>query len=181
MRQLAKRVLIWGGILLAACSTLPSPSSGLTDLCKFTDGTATPRDVSTITALRSNVESGPLYTIPAAAGVAACGISVESGVITLEYQFKDGGQLHVKRDSRIEYTEQVARIQLAPAANPEAILASAERAAFGASGCGIDWQKADTKDVADDPDATETLYYGDICNCRAISSNRERSGPSPNT
>ena len=117
--------------------------------------------------LRSNVEGGPLYTIPATGGVAACSVNVESGVITLEYQFKDGGRLHVKRDSRIEYTEQVARIQLAPEKNPETILSSAERVAFGASGCGIDWQKADTKAAADDPDATETLYYGDICNCRA--------------
>jgi hypothetical protein len=55
----------------------------------------------------------PLYTIPATAGVAACSINVESGVITLEYRFKEGGRLHVKRDSRIEFTEQVARIYLA--------------------------------------------------------------------
>ena len=175
MRQLAKRVSIWGGILLAACSALPPsgqnatlpPSLVATDLCKIADGTATLQDVKTINALRGNVERGPLYTIPAAAGVAACGISVESGAIMLEYQFRDGGQLHVKRDSRIEYTEQVAHIHLAPQKNPETILAEAERVAFGAGGCGIDWQKADTKAAADDPDATETLYYGDVCNCRA--------------
>ena len=80
--------------------------------------------------------------------------------------FQEGGRLHVKRDSRIEYTEQVARIHLAPKKNPETILSSA-RVAFGTSGCGIDRQKADTKGAADDPNATETLYYGDVCNCRA--------------
>ncbi len=62
-----------------------------------------PRDAGTISALRGNVERGPLYTIPAAAGIAACGVSVESGAITLEYRFKEGRRLHVKRDSRIEY------------------------------------------------------------------------------
>ena len=175
MRQLVKRFSIWSGIFLVACSApplssqnaAPPPSLTATDLCKVADGTATPQDVSTIAALRSNVERGPLYTIPAAAGVVACSVNVESGVITLEYRFKEGGRLHVKRDSRIEYTEQVARFHLALEENPETILASAERAVFGVSGCGIDWQKADMKAAADDPGATETLYYGDVCNCRA--------------
>lgn len=176
MRQLAKQFLILSGIMLVACSALPLSSQNMaplplplavTDSCKVADGTPTAQEAGTISALRSNVESGPLYTIPAAAGVSACSINVGQGVITLEYRFKDGGRLHVKRDSRIEYTEQVARFHLAPERNPITILASAERVAFGASGCGIDWQKADTQTPVDDPGATETIFYGDVCNCRA--------------
>ncbi len=97
----------------------------------------TPEEAGTLAALRRNVESGPLYTIPAAAGVSACSVGVKSGVITLEYQFKDGGRLHVKRDLRIEYTEQVARIRLAREKSPVAVLADAERVAFGASGVAL--------------------------------------------
>ena len=61
----------------------------------------------------------------------------------------------------------MAHIHLVPEKNPETILASAKRLAFGAGGCGIDWQNANTKAAADSPDVTETLYYGDIRNCRA--------------
>jgi hypothetical protein len=164
------------GIGLAFCSafslsgedTSPLlPSQAGTDVCTIEDATATPQEVSVMRALRSNVESGPLYTIPAAKGVAKCRVDVESGVIILEYLFKDGGWLRVKRDSGIEYTEQVAHFQLASEKNPSSILANAEHVTFGDSGCGIDWQQADTKAVTDDPSVTETLFYGDVCNCRA--------------
>lgn len=118
-------------------------------------------------ALRSNVESGPLYAIPAARGVVRCRVSVGAGVVALEYQFKDEGWLRVKRDSGIEYTEQVAHFQVASEKNPLGILANAERVAFGHSGCGINWQQADTQAVTDDLSVKETLFYGDMCNCRA--------------
>jgi hypothetical protein len=121
-----------------------------------------------VAALKSSVESGPLYVIPAAAGVAACTASVAEGaIIMLEYRFKDGGRLDVKRDARIEYTEQTAQFHLAPDKDPVAVLAEAERAAFGADGCGIDWQSPDIQKVPDDSRGTRTLYYGDVCNCRA--------------
>jgi hypothetical protein len=118
--------------------------------------------------LRRSVEKGPLYTVPAAAaGVASCHVRYDSAVIELEYRFKDGGWLHVKRDARIEYTEQEARFALSPAENPVTILAGAERAAFGPDGCGIDWRQAETQPAGDDPSATETVFRGDVCNCQA--------------
>lgn len=175
MRQRSIQLSILAGILLASCSAfslgenappLPPPLAGAA-LCSAEDATATPQEIGTMRSLRSNVESGPLYTIPAATGVAKCRARVESGVITLEYQFRDGGWLHVKRDSGIEYTEQVAHFRLALEKNPLSILADAERVAFGDSGCGINWQQADTQAVTDDPSLTETLFYGDVCNCRA--------------
>lgn len=165
---------IWVCVLLAACSATPpqgqnaaAPTLAATDLCKIQGGALTLQESAAVAVLRSNVESGLLYTIPAAAGVSACGISVKSGVIMLEYRFKDGGRLHVKRDSRIEYTEQVARIHLAREKNHVAVLADAERVAFGMSGCGIDWQRPETHAVVNDTGLSETLFYGDVCNCRA--------------
>jgi hypothetical protein len=85
----------------------------------------------------------------------------------LEYHFRDGGRLTVKRDPRIEYTEQVAQFHLGSNNDPVAILADAERVTFSAGGCGIDWHAPDTQATGDDPGTTQTLYYGDVCNWRA--------------
>lgn len=170
---LAKRLSVWSSIVLAACSVSPTPSQSAAPLpvltsCTVIGGAATPQDAATLLALRHSVEKGPLYTIPAvAAGVASCHVRQESAVIVLEYRFKDGGWLHVKRDARIEYSEQEARFALSPAENPVTILAGAERVAFGHNGCGIDWRQAETQTAGDDPSATEAVFHGDMCNCQA--------------
>jgi hypothetical protein len=119
-------------------------------------------------ALQRSVENSPLFSIPiAAAGIASCHVRYDSAVIELEYRFKDGGWLHVKHDARIEYTEQEARFALSSAENPVAILAGAERVAFGHNGCGIDWRQAETQPAVDDVGTTETIFHGDVCNCQA--------------
>jgi hypothetical protein len=84
----------------------------------------------------------------------------------LEYLFNDDGWLRVKHDLRIEYTEQVAHVRLTSEKNPETVLTAAERHAFGQNGCGIDWQNPKTQ-LRADPKVKETLFYGDVCNCRA--------------
>jgi hypothetical protein len=116
----------------------------------------------------ATVEKGPLFTVPAAAeGVASCRVRYDAAVIDLDYRFKDGDWLHVKRDARIEYTDQEARFALSPKENAEAIRAGAERAAFGPNGCGIDWRQAETQPSVDDPSTTESVFRGDVCNCQA--------------
>jgi hypothetical protein len=90
-----------------------------------------------------------------------------AGVITLDYSFRDGGWLHVKRDPRIEYNDQEARFELPPGANPIAILTRAEMVAFGDKGCGIDWSESEKAPAADDASAIETIFRGDVCNCQA--------------
>lgn len=171
---LAKRIPTGSFILLVACVVLlvgqnPALSSEEKSAysCSNTTGGLPPEEQGIVAALRNSVESGPLYSIPARAGVGTCSIHEQSGVIRMEYRFKDGGSLHVKRDSSIEYTEQVARFHLMPEEKPVAILKSAEHVAFGESGCGIDWEKAETQPAADNPGVTETVFYGDACNCRA--------------
>jgi hypothetical protein len=112
--QLSKQFSLRARFLLVACLMLPSlpnaagPSFSETeDSCKTIkstggtvgkDGTATPEDIQAVAALRNSVESSPLYVIPAAAGVAACTVNVNEGVIMLEYRFRNGGRLTVKRD-----------------------------------------------------------------------------------
>jgi len=170
----AGRFCVWSCIFLIACSSLPSHSDqsisgelNAEDLCKVQGNARISVESSTLAAFRNAIESGPIYGVAAAAGVSSCSIRSESGAVLIEYHFKDGGRLHVKRDPRIEYTEQIARVRLAPEKNPVEILAAAERKAFGENGCGIDWQNSDTWPVLGDPKVKETLFYGDLCNCRA--------------
>jgi hypothetical protein len=173
MLLLVKRFAAWSGIFLAACSVSPTPNQSAAPTlaavsCSATNGPATAQDSATMAELRQSVENGPLYTVPAAAtGVASCHVHYDSGVTVLEYRFKDGGWLSVKRDARIEYTEQEARFALSPAENPATILADAERVAFGSKGCGIDWRQAETQPAGDDHNAIETIFRGDVCNCQA--------------
>jgi hypothetical protein len=47
------------------------------------------------------------------------------------------------------------------------ILSGTERAAFGTSGCGIDWKTGESRPVAGEPGASELVYRGDTCNCQA--------------
>jgi hypothetical protein len=163
------RLLVLGAMMLlvAACS-MPS-FSGQDTAQSATIPCAPGGQVSAdLAALQRAVETSPLYTIPAVTlGVAECHVRDESGVMALEYRFKDGGWLHVKRDARIEYTEQEARFTLSLAEDPVAVLSLAEQKAFGVKGCGIDWQKMETQPARDDTNATETVFRGDVCNCQA--------------
>jgi hypothetical protein len=119
-----------------SCRYFPSGA----DLCKVQGTPLAPAEVGNLAALLSAIEAAPIYITAAVAGVSECNIRSKSGAIPMEYRFKDGGWLHVKRDPRIEYTEQVAHVRLAPEKNPVVILAAAEHKAFGNNGCGIDWQ-----------------------------------------
>src|SRR5438477_3133491 len=172
MMLLAKRFLVGAGIFLAGCS-MPSLSKQgaappVISPCVVADQNLSPKEKEAIAELRRNVESGPLYTTPAsAAGVAKCSAGYEAGVIALEYTFRDGGWLRAKRDSRIEYNDQEARFELPPGQDPTAVLKRAELAAFGASGCGIDWGESEKQPAEDDPQAVETIFRGDTCNCQA--------------
>jgi hypothetical protein len=119
-----------------------------------------------LTELRKGVESGPLYA--ALAGIApvrTCRARQDpSGRSVVDYTFADGGQLHVERDERIEFTLQEARFASPRMIDAREILMRAERAAFAPDGCGIDWQRADTKEGGG---VREVIHRGDTCNCQA--------------
>src|SRR6185295_16821765 len=121
-----------------------------------------------VAAVQRAVETGPLFTVPASrAGVASCRVGYESGMTSLEYRFRDSGWLRVKRDPRIEYSDQEARFAVPLTENPIAVLTRAERVAFGDKGCGIDWKEVETHPAEDDRGSVEATYRGDTCNCQA--------------
>jgi len=168
-------VLALSCILLEACATLPIPfqnkiSSNTHAACEIHRGSESgmPQNADTMQALQRMVESSLLYQLSAStARIASCQIRYDTAVITIKYQFQDGSWLHVKRDMRIEYTEQEAQFVSPLIGNPIKILADLEHHTFGAQGCGIDWRHSESQLMQETASLTETIFYGDICNCQA--------------
>jgi hypothetical protein len=161
-------------LLLTACSTSPGDRSAAQAAGQaaapdcIVDQGVSAADAEAARSLRTTIEGGPLYRAAAAdSEVAACRVTSESGAITLEYSFRDGGSMRVRRDARIEYTSQEVRLTRPLEEMPVAILARAEESAFAGGGCGIDWRSPERAPAADDPTSTETIYRGDVCNCQA--------------
>jgi hypothetical protein len=169
---LARQLLVVASVLSTACSPVPvasqSPATSSAPECVAAEGGTSPQDADALASLRRSVETGPFYTISAAkTGVAACRVSREADAMTLEYTFRDGGWLRVKRQPRIEYTDQEVRFASPLGESAGAVLTRAEQAAFGAQGCGIDWRQPEKRPAGDDPSVTEIVYRGDVCNCQA--------------
>lgn len=158
-------------LLLTACTTSPvgdRPAAQATAPECIADQGVSAADAEVARSLRTTIEGGPLYRAAAAdTEAASCRVASESGAITLEYTFRDGGSIRVRRDPRIEYSSQEVRLTRPLEEMPVAILARAEALAFPGGGCGIDWRAPERAPAADDPAATETIYRGEVCNCQA--------------
>ena len=156
--------------LLAACSTAPgggrAAQSAPTEC--VTDAGLSPQDAEAGATLQRTVATGPFYAAAAGrADLASCRIGHDSGKVTLEYKFSDGGWLRVTRDARIEYSSQEVRFGSAYTDSPLDVLTRAEQTAFGTDGCGIDWRQPARSPAADDASVTETIFRGTVCNCQA--------------
>jgi hypothetical protein len=169
----AARLLVAASLLGVTCSTPPEARQAASPAapaeCTVAGGPLAPQDAEAVAKLRQTVDAGPLYAMLAAStSVASCSISVgESGRIALDYRFRDGASLRVTHDPRIEYNNQEVHLASPPAEDAVAVLTRVERAGFGADGCGIDWREADTQAAGNEPNVTETIYRGDVCNCQA--------------
>lgn len=166
----AGRVLLVGSLLAAACSAPPAATQTVatqtTVECVGGDAAVAPQDADTVASVRQTVERGPLYaSLTARSAVASCRIDRQSSEVALQYTFGDGGRLDVKHDPRIEYNNQEVRFASPPAEDPVELLKRVEQAAF-ANGCGIDWGQASTQPASNDPNTTENVYRGDVCNCQ---------------
>jgi len=127
-----------------------------------------PEDAAAVATLRATVEKSPLYEASAAKrGVTTCTVTSESGERIVRYTFRDSGWMQVTYQPRIEYTDQEVRLTSPLDEDAVPVLTRAERAAFGADGCGIDWRQPETRTPEDDASARETIYRGDVCNCQA--------------
>jgi hypothetical protein len=166
--------VLCGSVFLAAYSYNLAPRSNSNKAntyssCAVIEGNPSTQDVALAAALKLNIETSPFYTIPASIkGLASCNVRFyPDGEIGLEYHFREGSWLQVKRNVRIEYTEQNVRLNLKLQEEPKNILARAEQSAFGANGCGIDWHRSETQQADGDQSITETFFHGGICNCQA--------------
>lgn len=149
-------------LVLAACA-LPGAQP---DAPRARPCLAVEQDDAVLAELRRHVENGPFYAL-AAPGGADCLASRDAGAVSLDYRYADGSRLRVRRDARIEYSEQELRLAAPPAEDAAAILARAERWAFGPAGCGIDWRQPEVQPSTAAPGATEAVFRGRLCNCRA--------------
>jgi hypothetical protein len=125
-------------------------------------------DVADARHLQRTIEANPLFLQPAAASVVrGCTVNFESnGRFVLEYRFRGKQSLRVERDSAIEYISIKSTFELPAGNRAEAILSQAERSSYGANGCGLDMQKPETRPVKYERGLTETVYEGNVCNCR---------------
>ena len=160
-------------LISTGCSPLPSlsqsaPPAAATECSVGGGGKLAPEDADAVAALRRTVEKSPLYEASAGKrGVASCTVTSESGERIVNYTFRDGGWMRVTYQPRIEYTDQEVRLTSPLEEDSVPVLTRAERAAFGADGCGIDWRQTETRTPEDDANARETIYRGDVCNCQA--------------
>ncbi len=132
------------------------------------EGTVATGQSASAAALRESAESGPFYSAAVSRSTrTACSITADGDSLTVTYGFADGSMLRVTRDSTIEYSDQEATFAAPPSEDAVALLRRAEMSAFGADGCGIDWQRPSAAKAADAGAVTETTYRGELCNCQA--------------
>lgn len=161
-------------VLLVACgaasvsiSSPPAAAPSPRATCAEARTDAEPVDSTRLLALRRSVESGPLYAAAGSASrLAACRVDQSLGTITLQYDFTDGSRVRATHDPRIEYSEQVVRLVASIGVPAIEALQRAERAAFGAEGCGIDWRRNEARTAPAEAGATDAVFSGEVCNCQ---------------
>lgn len=136
--------------------------------CATIVGKPTPAAAAVAAQLLGNVEHDPLYAeFAPATGRPACKLRFQAGgALQIDYQFK-GGALTIRNDPRLEYSEQRLRVKAPLRASPETLLADAEHFLYGEKGCRINWSDPETLHPSARSARTETVWHGDVCNCRA--------------
>ncbi len=170
LKAIASQVFLFSSTLLVACSATPQQDKSGSATGSFSCGgmeSASSQQAARTIELRRSVESEKLFAIPASTGLASCTVQYAGDATQIDYLFKAGGSLTVKRDSGIEYSEQSAHFALEPSADIIAVLQDAEQHAFGPQGCGIDWQHGGKEAAESDPAANDTVFRGNTCNCQA--------------
>jgi len=119
--------------------------------------------------LRHHIEAGPLYqTLEQRLGAPrSCARSVQGRALRLAYEFPHNGTLVAQIDPRIEFSEQRVTLQGLEEAEAKSLLQAAETNAFGATGCGLNWERPVTEEPGTFGGSSEVVYRGDACNCQA--------------
>jgi hypothetical protein len=119
--------------------------------------------------LRHRIEAGPLYQALAKrlGPPRSCARSVQAGGLRLAYEFPRNGVLVAQIDPRTEFSEQRVNLQGLDDAEAKSLLQAAETNAFGATGCGLNWERSVTEEPGSLGGSSEVVYRGDACNCQA--------------
>ena len=172
-RPIRLAALLAGAVLLAA-SAAPAQAEGDIAAHSHITHCATPVGAPTAAAadvaagLLAGIDHNPLYVaLVPQTGRPGCRLRFQDGgAVQLEVVLK-GGTLTLRNDPGLESTEQRLRVRTPLRVQPEALLADAEHFLYGEKGCRIDWAQAETVQSSQKSKATETVWHGDVCNCRA--------------
>jgi hypothetical protein len=96
----------------------------------------------------------------------SCARSLQAGALSLTYEFPRSGALLAQIDPRIEFSEQRVKLQGLEENEAKSLLQAAETNAFGATGCGLNWEQPTTEEPGTFGGSSEVVYRGDACNCQ---------------
>ena len=135
--------------------------------CASIVGKSTPAAAGVAAQLLAGIANDPLYTaLVPAKGHPSCRLRFQDGgAVQIEYRFR-GDTLTLRNDPRIESSEQTLRMKTLPV-GPEKLLGDAEHFLYGDKGCRINWSDSETLAGTTKPPTSETVWHGDVCNCRA--------------
>jgi hypothetical protein len=158
--------------LLAACGsgTKADATAKAVPLICTGDLSKAPSELqSAYPPLRHHIEAGPLYqALEQRLGPPqSCARSVQGGALRLAYEFPRNGTLVAQIDPRIEFSEQRVNLRGLEEAEAKSLLQAAETNTFGATGCGINWERPVTEEPGTFGGSSEVVYRGDACNCQA--------------
>ena len=159
--------------LLAACGSGATKTDATTKavplICTGDLSQAPSELQSAYPPLRHHIEAGPLYqALKQRLGPPrSCARSVQGRALRLAYEFPRNGTLVAQIDPRIELSEQRVNIQGLEDAEAKSLLQAAETNAFGATGCGLNWERPVTEEAGTFGGSSEVVYRGDACNCQA--------------
>ena len=159
--------------LLAACGygakKVDAPAQPMALICTGDLSQASLELQSAYPPLRHRIEAGPLYrALEQRLGPPrSCARSVQGGGLRFTYEFPQKGALLAQIDPRTEFSEQRINIQGLDDAEAKSLLQAAETNAFGATGCGLNWERPVTEEAGTFGGSSEVVYRGDACNCQA--------------
>jgi hypothetical protein len=159
--------------LLAACGGGPKKTDATAQagppVCTGDLSQAPANLQSAYSSLQRRTEAGPFYhALEQRLGPPrSCARSLQAGALRLAYEFPRNGALVVQIDPRIEFSEQRVKLRGLEENEAKSLLQAAETNAFGATGCGLNWEQPVNEGPGTLGGSSETVYRGDACNCQA--------------
>ena len=118
---------------------------------------------------QQRLERQPIFAAAAGGGLARCTLeTADDGPTSLRCAFSNGNVLQATQDPRLDLQELTVTFSQPPAAPPLGLLQASEKAVYGQAGCGIGWQKPESRPVTGQPDRSQSIYRGETCHCQAI-------------